>query len=289
MNQPPPDAATALLDADGRVRISVPCMQCGYNLRTLTAEGRCPECGRAVGESLDLYRSFTGGELNESLRCGMWLLAFGTGVFSLPGLIVVALIILVFDVGGGSDSCGVVTLVLAAIIQLAGFVILTQRMAQLSPQVQTLRRTARWLVAAAVLLGLTSWVLINVNANGPEAGACLAATVATYWLAHAALLQHLRSLPQLQALPGLPVFALVCIGGAAVALGLTTIVAAFMLIRVANIEAISLIILVNVAAQTLLAVFTLAAAIRWHRLAGRTRQALEREGAATERTEASSE
>lgn len=47
-----------LIDAAGRVAGDVNCRECNYNLRTLPATGRCPECGRAVGFSLvgDLLR-----------------------------------------------------------------------------------------------------------------------------------------------------------------------------------------------------------------------------------------
>lgn len=34
------------------IDVDVPCSQCGYNLRGLEVGGTCPECGRAVGESL---------------------------------------------------------------------------------------------------------------------------------------------------------------------------------------------------------------------------------------------
>jgi len=40
------------LDAQGCVGEDIPCRRCGYNLRGLSPEGRCPECGIAVGRSL---------------------------------------------------------------------------------------------------------------------------------------------------------------------------------------------------------------------------------------------
>lgn len=41
----PPD------DGVHRLRQDHPCVGCGYNLRTLPHAGKCPECGRAVGDS----------------------------------------------------------------------------------------------------------------------------------------------------------------------------------------------------------------------------------------------
>jgi predicted RNA-binding Zn-ribbon protein involved in translation (DUF1610 family) len=36
------------LDAEGRVAEDVACIRCGYNLRTLYHDGRCPECDADV-------------------------------------------------------------------------------------------------------------------------------------------------------------------------------------------------------------------------------------------------
>ncbi len=43
---------TVPLDADGRVCADTPCLNCGYNLRTLSVEGLCPECAHPVRLSL---------------------------------------------------------------------------------------------------------------------------------------------------------------------------------------------------------------------------------------------
>lgn len=42
----------ALLDAEQRVCMDRNCLGCGYNLRTQSAAGRCPECGRPVADSI---------------------------------------------------------------------------------------------------------------------------------------------------------------------------------------------------------------------------------------------
>src|SRR6266850_463492 len=38
--------------AHARVADDLPCAGCGYNLRSALANGKCPECGKAVGDSL---------------------------------------------------------------------------------------------------------------------------------------------------------------------------------------------------------------------------------------------
>lgn len=51
MRSPNPPAAPTANNVQ-RVATSIPCAQCGYNLRTLALEGACPECNRPVADSL---------------------------------------------------------------------------------------------------------------------------------------------------------------------------------------------------------------------------------------------
>jgi hypothetical protein len=39
-------------DEHGAIASDLPCLDCGYNLRGLRRDGRCPECGRAVADAL---------------------------------------------------------------------------------------------------------------------------------------------------------------------------------------------------------------------------------------------
>ncbi|MCP4247216.1 MAG: hypothetical protein GY778_09225 [bacterium] len=54
MDQPEESAAPAspALNADGTIGQDVSCAHCGYNLRGLTADGRCPECNTPIGRSI---------------------------------------------------------------------------------------------------------------------------------------------------------------------------------------------------------------------------------------------
>jgi len=58
MKQDLVDAESLLAEQDGCTTISadIPCVECEYNLRTLSTSSRCPECGRPVDESLRFYR-----------------------------------------------------------------------------------------------------------------------------------------------------------------------------------------------------------------------------------------
>jgi len=66
-------------DADGRLAGDMACVQCGYNLRGLEPQGRCPECGSPVGESLrqDLLR-FAGAEALRRVGRGAAMIVIGT-------------------------------------------------------------------------------------------------------------------------------------------------------------------------------------------------------------------
>ena len=70
----PPD----LFDEHGRLRVSLPCVHCDYDLRTLWRSGTCPECGTPVGQTLRaLFRCTWPGARSEPLYHGVWMLAFG--------------------------------------------------------------------------------------------------------------------------------------------------------------------------------------------------------------------
>lgn len=44
--------AAPKLDQAGLIAEDLPCRHCGYNLRTLSMEVQCPECGTSVGRSV---------------------------------------------------------------------------------------------------------------------------------------------------------------------------------------------------------------------------------------------
>ncbi|MCC6358883.1 MAG: hypothetical protein IT450_09075 [Phycisphaerales bacterium] len=49
-----PEPVVSPVAASQLVEFDVPCAECGYNLRTLPTDGRCPECAHAVADSLRL-------------------------------------------------------------------------------------------------------------------------------------------------------------------------------------------------------------------------------------------
>lgn len=63
--------------AGHRIIADVPCRKCGYNLRTLHTDGRCPECNASAWPSLtvppELGKAY--GPWLKRVRCGAWFLA----------------------------------------------------------------------------------------------------------------------------------------------------------------------------------------------------------------------
>lgn len=154
------------LDPQGRLDEDIPCRKCGYNLRTLLPEGRCPECNTAVGRSLQGdYLRFADPNWVESLASGMnWIVASivinfvvggatgGTamclrwvpirmGWFMLPGLILglVAVIgywkVTVPDPSGLGETGGLNSRKVLRFFQIGSYAVnpLYQGLAQLAP------------------------------------------------------------------------------------------------------------------------------------------------------------
>lgn len=79
-------ASLVPLDAAGRINIDLPCKRCGYNLRTMMPDGRCPECATAVGQAMHGdYLKFADPTWVQKLASGInWIIA-GTIIATLAG------------------------------------------------------------------------------------------------------------------------------------------------------------------------------------------------------------
>lgn len=67
------------LDAAGRIIIDLPCKRCGYNLRTMMPDGRCPECATAVGQAMHGdYLKFADPAWVQKLASGINWIVVGT-------------------------------------------------------------------------------------------------------------------------------------------------------------------------------------------------------------------
>ena len=103
----------AMVDAKRVVIADAPCRKCGYNVRGLSIDGRCPECGSPVGLSVmgDLLR-FSDPSWVRTLRRGVTLILTGIVVY-IFGTIAIVLMgaddaddgVFVADRHGRWDTC----------------------------------------------------------------------------------------------------------------------------------------------------------------------------------------
>jgi hypothetical protein len=91
----------AILDQNGALAVDTTCRRCGYNLRGLREDGRCPECGTAIGLSTrgDLLR-FADPEWVEKLARGVRFMLWGIAVSIAVGILGACLT----GLAGGSEG-----------------------------------------------------------------------------------------------------------------------------------------------------------------------------------------
>jgi hypothetical protein len=149
------------LDAEQRVVGDMSCVACGYNLRTLPADGACPECSRRVRDSLPLRLQPVG--WLKRLRLGATLFLLSYLLLPVQHLVLASMSgISPRIVGQRVDPSAWwylgVTVALAGrgTVLLAAFWLLTSREpSTISPRPLAGRRLARMLIPAALV---TTWV-----------------------------------------------------------------------------------------------------------------------------------
>ena len=114
-----PDAsAESIFDEAGVITIDTTCRRCGYNLRGLRRDGRCPECGTAVAMSLegDLLR-YADPRWVERLGRGSRLILNGLAAALLFGII--AGVVQAAASGAATATMPLAAEILAAICEVA--------------------------------------------------------------------------------------------------------------------------------------------------------------------------
>lgn len=173
-----------LLNAEERVVADELCIACRYNLRTLQARQRCPECGLPV--LMSLYRQ----ELEYAPADWVRGLVHGAGVLSAAGAtVLIGLVLLFLPEMLLTAVSGVLIGVIAPLTGLIGLYKLTapDPRPPRKPENWTLRRATRWSPAAGVaLIGAT---LVRAPTALPFLGVlCVSGAVLTLLLAHAVML-----------------------------------------------------------------------------------------------------
>jgi hypothetical protein len=128
------------------VETDAACIFCGYNLRGLSTEGRCPECGEEVAETIEFAERWVLGRQGRAALVGSFLLKCGPMGFG--GALAAGLL-----AADGGSFFGILALVLGGGACVA------------------------WLLGPAVLLGLAGCVHPTPSGRIPVALCCLTYSV----------------------------------------------------------------------------------------------------------------
>lgn len=160
----PAGASNVPIDPSGIVTSDLTCRKCGYNLRGLSINGRCPECGSPVGLSAqgNLIRFSDPGWVN-TLRRGAKMIIYGIATIVLAIIVGILLAMAIGTAGG----------VLAGIAAVAGYVMIMVGWWQLTePDPSGVGEdeygTSRKIIRVTLVLGVINQVLnLIVNAGPP--------------------------------------------------------------------------------------------------------------------------
>ena len=135
------------------------CLACGYNLRGLRTDGRCPECGTAIGRSIHgNFLKFANPQWVRRLATGMKLILWGLLINIIVGILGAVL----------ANALGMPLAVLGLISLLAGLVGLAGTWMLTSPDPSQLDEgwelNARQLIRITMLIGLGGQ-LVNIASH----------------------------------------------------------------------------------------------------------------------------
>ncbi len=245
MSEPPREAIpiSGPRDTPEHIAEDVLCKQCGYNLRTLSTESVCPECGTAVRHSLvGFYLRFAPLVWVRRVRRGLSILILSILLQVLAGLVVAAWVVvqtlpalssgpppsggLPFDMQH-TVALGTLLGIPVAVLQIVGLLLLTARNPEQPPDqgpapVRVWIRRSLWLYAAAPLL---SWAMVLpeslIGAESRTWLAVISQPVETAALAVVAVLlcRHLGQLMARVPRPGLVQYARVVFWGFLISVG----------------------------------------------------------------------
>ncbi len=199
MDAPQSATLTVALDSAGRVAEDVRCRSCGYNLRGISPEGRCPECQTEVGRSIragvlrdcdrNWIRQLAGGVswIIGSILLGVFLLLvwrFVGRVLAITPRLVIILGLLVIGVGlvGGwmitaADPDGAAAERRVSARRVARYTMVAWALSHGATGIPWPRVPGTWMTALPVFLGVAAFVALCMH------GTALALRLPDHWLA----------------------------------------------------------------------------------------------------------
>lgn len=124
-NEPEASEPQSVPHATGpHIALDVPCAGCGYNLRGLTGEGRCPECHYAVPRSLDPDRLlFADPRWLAAVTRGLWMISLSMVCWLLFPFVALVPLMLTRAPAGGTAPRGLMLIGLGVILLLVGAIL----------------------------------------------------------------------------------------------------------------------------------------------------------------------
>ncbi len=160
------------LDADGTIIVDLPCRDCGYNLRGLHKDARCPECAAPVAESLaGFLLRFAQPEWLERVALGARIAAGGITAISFT---LVALV-LTPTLGLGSVMLALIWMGVGLMVDIAGSWLILR----VAPGVRS--RSLRDVPGRATIM---AWLAASVISVAVAAGSSVALTARSLLLRH---------------------------------------------------------------------------------------------------------
>lgn len=151
-------ATHGLLDAEERVRVSLPCLDCQYDLRTLEVAGCCPECGTPVRQSIDVYSRHRPDLWLPSLHTGMTLMSCGAGLIFAPLGLVPVLAMTAPIAAGAVENSGLALVALGLFVQLTAAWLLTFDPPTAGPAAGSTRTPARLSLWTTLTIAGIAWL-----------------------------------------------------------------------------------------------------------------------------------
>ncbi len=250
MSEPPQKAIPVLPSGplpDRHIDEDVACKQCGYNLRTLSVDGHCPECNTAVHHSLvGYYLGHAPPEWVRRLSRGVLFLIIGAILSALAGLVIGGWVaIQAFLRSGGSFGgqfpgfdlrsltlAGTLVSLPALVFQTMGLLWLTTRNPS-DPPGEAFGPARPWLrgsIALLVGVALLGWVpgllpdlLLPTVTRGWLSAAIQPVSGGAFALVLVLLMWHLGQLMARIPRPGLARFARIVLWGCLICGGLTIV------------------------------------------------------------------
>ena len=167
-------------DTGAAITTDIPCISCGYNLRTLAVSARCPECGQPVESTTRYALVFANPTWLKALRDGAAILAWTpVALFGVDLLAVGAWLLARYNHADMTTLLIVLLVALAHFAAFYAFAVGTGKLTRVEPTSRV--RARRFAARAACMCPLALFVLGVLLSTGSPLVAILVSAVPLLW------------------------------------------------------------------------------------------------------------